>query len=77
MKHEMSQSVSPISVTIRCTCGWHRQITRRQNALARTAKVRAAFNEHRKQITAEAAREANAHVAEPFRSILNTFAREL
>lgn len=29
-----------------CSCGWSRQITRHQNALARAAKVRAAKDEH-------------------------------
>ena len=43
---------APTATIVCCTCGWSRTITRRQNALARAAKVRAARNEHARQVAA-------------------------
>jgi hypothetical protein len=50
--HEISKFRSPISIQLRCSCGWSRQITRQQNALARAAKVRAAIAEHERSVDA-------------------------
>lgn len=44
--HKIVEKASPVSVILRCSCGWSHQIDRRQNALARAAKVRAAKREH-------------------------------
>lgn len=48
--HDMTAFTSPINVTVRCSCGWRRTIDRRQNALARAAKVRTAIAEHEREI---------------------------
>lgn len=37
---------SPTHVIVRCACGWSKEISRRQNALGRASKVRAAINQH-------------------------------
>jgi len=44
--HIMTERRSPTHVMVMCSCGWKREISRRQNALARNAKVRAAEREH-------------------------------
>jgi hypothetical protein len=44
--HEIATRRSPINIILTCTCGWQRQFSRHQNALARAAKVRAAEAEH-------------------------------
>lgn len=44
--HEITERHSPVAVILLCSCGWTRQIDKRQNALARAAKVRAAKAEH-------------------------------
>jgi hypothetical protein len=49
-EHSISEIRSPAAIILRCTCGWVQQITRRQNALARAAKVHAAITEHEKSI---------------------------
>jgi hypothetical protein len=49
-KHETSEHRSPVAILLRCSCGWSRQISRKQNALARAAKVKAAWREHEQQI---------------------------
>ncbi len=46
--HEITERRSPISIEIMCKCGWRATISRRQNALARAAKVRAIINKHLK-----------------------------
>ncbi len=51
--HIMTERRSPVAFLLRCSCGWSRQITRRQNALARAAKIRAAWNEHEREIDKE------------------------
>lgn len=50
--HEMSQRTTPVSVIVVCSCGWSRSVSRRQNALARSAKVRAAYHSHEREIEA-------------------------
>lgn len=42
----MTETVAPLSITVRCQCGWSHTESRRQNALARAAKMRAAINKH-------------------------------
>lgn len=49
MEHSITETRSPVSIQLRCTCGWCRQITRQQNALGRAAKVRAAKFQHYKE----------------------------
>lgn len=44
--HDIEERRTPIAILITCSCGWHSQITRRQNALARASKVRAAIRAH-------------------------------
>lgn len=44
--HEISECTSPINVTVRCSCGWSYTESRRQNAWARAAKIRAAIDKH-------------------------------
>lgn len=68
-EHRFTEARSPVSINLRCTCGWSRQITRRQNALARAAKVRGAMSRHIRDVEK---RDHNPHVAEPFRQILNS-----
>lgn len=46
IKHVVATRYAPGAVLISCTCGWSRQISRRQNALARAQKVKAAIREH-------------------------------
>lgn len=46
MKHVIVTIRSPINITARCSCGWSVTITRRQNALARAAKIRAVIHKH-------------------------------
>jgi hypothetical protein len=41
-----SMDYSPLRVTLRCACGWSESFTRKQNALGRAAKVRAAMRKH-------------------------------
>jgi hypothetical protein len=43
---DMTETVSPISITVRCQCGWQHTESRRQNALARASKMRAAIAKH-------------------------------
>lgn len=40
------QQKSPLNVWVTCSCGKRIQQTRRQNALARAAKLRRAIREH-------------------------------
>lgn len=49
MEHEITVRKSPIAELVRCSCGWTAQVTRRQNALARAAKVRSAIFHHLKR----------------------------
>lgn len=44
--HHLHTRQSPGAVLLRCTCGWSCQVSRRQNALARAAKVRGAWARH-------------------------------
>jgi hypothetical protein len=46
MEHIGDERRSPVAILLICSCGWRRTITRKQNALARAAKVRAAWREH-------------------------------
>lgn len=50
VKHEIAEYVSPVGVTWRCSCGWSTQQSRRQNALARAAKLKAAARKHYKAV---------------------------
>lgn len=56
--HKIVELTSPVSVILRCSCGWAKQFDRRQNALARAQKVRAAKAEHERQA-------ANSPIAKP------------
>lgn len=47
-EHDITTRRSPVAIIVRCTCGWSRQFTRHQNALARAARVRAAISEHQR-----------------------------
>jgi hypothetical protein len=46
MKHVIDQVKSPIHFKVFCSCGWSFQTTRKQNAWARAAKIRAAIKAH-------------------------------
>lgn len=46
VEHRIHKTTTPISVTARCTCGWAHRETRRQNAFARAAKLKAAISKH-------------------------------
>lgn len=46
MTHVLTEYVSPAHYIIRCSCGWSAMQPRRQNALARAAKLRAAVAHH-------------------------------
>jgi hypothetical protein len=50
MEHHICGWYAPDSVTLRCDCGWHHRETRRQNALGRAAKERAAVSAHEREI---------------------------
>ena len=52
-KHEITERRSPAAILILCTYGWSRAVLRRQNALARASKVRAARAERERQIKTE------------------------
>jgi hypothetical protein len=45
-EHVINQRRSPINVLLICSCGWTWSISRQQNALARSAKARAAIKAH-------------------------------
>lgn len=44
--HEITQHKNPIQYVLRCSCGWSFSTSRRQNAWARAAKIRAAVGAH-------------------------------
>lgn len=46
ISHKISETRTPIAVILRCSCGWHYSASRRQNARARAAKVKAAIRAH-------------------------------
>lgn len=50
--HVIHTIVAPTGYTLRCSCGWCRQIPR-QNAFVRAVKVKAAIREHEAQIAAQ------------------------
>lgn len=52
-EHDCQVWKSPIAFTVQCRCSFRRVIPRRQNALARAAKVKGAINEHDKLVEAE------------------------
>ncbi len=45
-EHLITTRESPIEVLLFCTCGWTDSVTRRQNALARAAKVKGKIRRH-------------------------------
>lgn len=47
--HEITTRTTPISYILTCTCGWSHTEKRRQNALARAAKIEAARRKHRRE----------------------------
>ena len=51
--HEMREERSPVTITMRCSCGWSATQSRRQNALARAAKLRKACDAHYRCIYAD------------------------
>lgn len=58
MNHQLTERRSPTHILIMCSCGWHREISRRQNALARAAGVRSAARGHYAEKTDEMQRSA-------------------
>lgn len=52
--HSISERRTPVSVLVLCTCGWSREISRKQNAFARAAKVKKAIREHVKWVAENA-----------------------
>lgn len=48
--HSVREVRGPSYVELRCTCGWYRQVTRRQNALARNSRLIKYWNEHQRTI---------------------------
>jgi hypothetical protein len=51
-KHEMNRRSSPVSETIRCSCGWSTTQRKPQNALGREAKLTSAVRQHAEEIIA-------------------------
>jgi hypothetical protein len=51
--HDIAEIRTPIAIIVRCSCGWSRQVTRKQNALARASQVRAKIREHEYDISQE------------------------
>lgn len=49
--HQPTVTETPITFLIRCRCGWSDSV-RRQNALARAAKIRGAITAHRRKMGA-------------------------
>lgn len=49
-EHRIASWPAPDNVTLRCSCGWVHRESRRQNALARSAKERAAVAKHEREI---------------------------
>jgi hypothetical protein len=45
-EHEITERRTPASVIALCSCGWMHRESRRQNAFARAAKLRAAQRKH-------------------------------
>jgi hypothetical protein len=46
MTHEPTTYRTPISVIVRCSCGWSATQSRRQNAFARATKLKSAWRRH-------------------------------
>lgn len=44
--HQITSTYTPVSERLVCSCGWRHTETRRQNALARAARVRAVVRKH-------------------------------
>lgn len=44
--HEIETRTSPVGYHATCTCGWFHTERRKQNALARAAKMKAAIRAH-------------------------------
>jgi hypothetical protein len=55
-EHTITEWYDRAAVHVTCTCGWSRKFLRRQNALARASKVRAARADHQREIEALTAR---------------------
>ena len=53
-QHNITQRHAPTCVLVMCSCGWQRQF-KRENALARAAKVRKAIRAHYQQVEGGAA----------------------
>lgn len=53
MVHQITERRAPGSFLVRCSCGWSVEI-RKQNALARAAKIRRAIREHQESAAAKA-----------------------
>lgn len=51
--HLISERRAPALILIKCSCGWNYCESRRQNALARHAKIRAAIRRHLKEAGVE------------------------
>jgi hypothetical protein len=49
-EHVVAERMSPVDVTVRCSCGWSARQSRRQNALARAEKLRAAESQHLRDV---------------------------
>jgi len=45
-EHQITTRKTPIYYLIQCSCGWHFETSRKQNAWARAAKIRAAISRH-------------------------------
>lgn len=45
-EHHIVEIATPIAIIVRCSCGWTKEITRKQNAYARAAKVKSAIRHH-------------------------------
>lgn len=56
-KHVFHFATSPAMESIRCSCGWSAAQSRRQNALARAAKLDRASREHALEIIARHAQQ--------------------
>lgn len=77
-EHQIDYRESPTHRMAICACGWRTQI-RRGNALAVVAQLNARIHRHveGEDLSRNKKPEPNSHVDEPFRSIINSFARSL
>ena len=60
--HRITERLTPIDRLALCSCGWTARQTRHQNALAGSAKLRAAVRRHLNDATTTTGRQAPATI---------------